>query len=72
MLSLCATTARRATRYDERLRFYGAKADKAEDQAGQRYRCIVFRAAMGANCDAARQADMRDALCHRHELYDDA
>ena len=55
---------------DERLVLDGAKADKWKIRPGQRYRCIVFRD--GRELVTQRTRLDMDALCHRHELYDDA
>ena len=55
---------------DERLVLDGAKADKWKIRPGQRYRCVVFRDGRELVTQRAR-LDM-DALCQRHELYDDA
>ena len=55
---------------DDRLVLDGAKADKWKIRPGQRYRCVVFRDGRELVTQRAR-LDM-DALCQRHELYDDA
>ena len=55
---------------DDRLVLDGAKADKWKIRPGQRYRCVVFRDGRELVTQRAR-LDM-DALCQRHDLYDDA
>ena len=54
----------------DRLVLDGAKADKWKIRPGQRYRCVVFRDGRELVTQRAR-LDM-DALCQRHDLYDDA
>ena len=46
------------------------RADKCKIRPGQRYRCVVFRDGRELVTQRAR-LDM-DALCQRHDLYDDA
>ena len=55
---------------DDRLVLDGVKADKWKIRPGQRYRCVVFRDGRELVTQRAR-LDM-DALCQRHDLYDDA
>lgn len=55
---------------DERLVLEGVEADKWKIRPGQRYRCVVFRDGGELVTQRAR-LDM-DALCQRHDLYDDA
>ena len=55
---------------DERLVLDGVRADKCKIRPGQRYRCVVFRDGRELVTQRAR-LDM-DALCQRHDLYDDA
>ena len=55
---------------DERLVLDGVKAAKWKSRPGQRYRCVVFRDGRELVTQRAR-LDM-DALCQRHDLYDDA
>lgn len=55
---------------DDRLVLEGVEADKWKIRPGQRYRCVVFRD--GRELVTQRTRLDMDALCHRHELYDDA
>lgn len=55
---------------DDRLVLDGAKADKWKIRPGQRYRCVVFRD--GRELVTQRTRLDMDALCQRHDLYDDA
>ena len=61
---------REALTADELLMLEGVEADKWKIRAGQRYRCVVFRDGRELVTQRAR-LDM-DALCQRHDLYDDA
>lgn len=55
---------------DEVMVLEGAKADKWKIRPGQRYRHVVQREGQTLEVYRAR-LDM-DALCQRHDLYDDA
>jgi hypothetical protein len=55
---------------EDRLVLEGIEADKWKIRPGQRYRCVLLRDGRELVTQRAR-LDM-DALCQRHDLYDDA